>query len=1586
MRLALPPGLRAGFIVPLVAFAALLPTTFVHAAMPAGHSPSLELVAPAREAVVAERGLRFAWTAKSTERHFLLVSRQPFDASGWTRLPQADGIEVRELAKPVATLEEAGVTIAGETQLHWAAADMDRETGRVTFSEVRAVKVLPRFSNRVEASPYLHTSPIGKARAIERTGPDRIRLRAGYAIDPARGEPPLASNMREAPGQAATRTYLVYYGDADPEVTRKSILASGGWVVSHVPDRTFLVRMKSAGQFALQGEGGWVGAYQPAYKLSPRLQLDQDAERVVNLLVFQDGDLAGVRQAIAAAGGRVVLVSDNGINKIVRAALPGTRVPELSQQPDVAWIEPYVQPMLDNATDQWVTQTGASNNRRVWDMGIHGEGQVVNTSDSGINTAHNQFRDDGFPIGGFGDYPSHRKVIAYKKGSTNPEVTFGDHSGASYHGTHTGGTIAGSDDGLSTDIRDGVAKYAKIYFMDISGTNLGSGVDPFADLNDLFLPPYIGNAGGAARISSNSWGSAVQGDYDLNSLNVDQFTWNHPDFLMCFSNGNSGIAGSVGSPATSKNSVGVGGTQNGVSSTTQKSTIYSSTSRGPTQDGRQKPTICTPGLNVSSANGSGTTSYQSLSGTSMASPGAGAAAALMRQYLTEGWYPTGAKVPANGFAPSAALLKAMLVNSGTNMVTNSSLVDFQAPDFNVGYGRVNVDSVLYFAGDARRLLLVDQTEGLGNGQAIEYQVNVTDGSIPLEVSMTWTDYPGNPAAVAQLVNNLDLTVTNGIVTYKGNVYTNGVSATGGSYDFKNVEESVRVAAPATGLWTVRIEGVAVPFGPQPYGLCITGGVGTNAGSIALDRASYGSGSTVEIQVADVNAVGPLGVTVTSATEPAGETVSLTGSNGIFTGTLQLSPFDGAGGDGTLQVSNGDQIEATYSDASPVAALVARAQVAIEPPIVTAVDADVQGAGVLVSWTTDRNASSKVYYGTTPALGSSSALDPTAVFSHQLLLSGLDRGQSYYFDVESQDLSGGITRDDNGGMHYRFTTNDRSDLLLVLGVNDFERRDRYVSSLDALGWSYDIWEGPVSDSPPLGDLDSGLRSYKGVWWQPGLDVYPPLTDPARDALTQYLDNGGRLAIDGHDLAWALGDSTAATYSVARRAWLKNTLHTLYKLDPPGWPSVVGVGGDPISGAYTGGGAPYQEHRGGASGDEIDGDSGAGTLVFDWMSSITPDPAGIRWESNGPLGTPGTGVWAGAKTRLATMNYEWSSVDPANVPASATRTDIMSKTLVWLLGRNRPTVTVTAPNGGGTVSTDMLSIQWTESTAGGTLVGSRTIQYSVDGGQSWVTLSTSAGPSPYAWDLTSVPNTSQALVRVRIADNGSPAFTGSDASNATFTIDRVGGDVLGPVVVAGSIQSDPNPIDNQAPANLTASLSEATTGGDAIVEAEWSFGASPATAGNGNAMSGGFGGSTAAVSAALTTGTFPTGTRKIWVRGRDQAGNWGPASALSVVVNGNALVSVTELPRRLEMSQNVPNPMSTTTTISLALPQATRVDLAIFDLQGRKVRSLIQGGLPAGVHRVDWDRRDTAGHLVQPGVYYYRMVTPERSFQRKLVTLH
>lgn len=149
----------------------------------------------------------------------------------------------------------------------------------------------------------------------------------------------------------------------------------------------------------------------------------------------------------------------------------------------------------------------------------------------------------------------------------------------------------------------------------------------------MFITAY--NAG--ARLHTNSWGGGGS-SYNAAAMSADRFMWEHKDFLALFANGNAGPGvGSVGYPASAKSVVSVGATENGAGA----ENIASFSSNGPTADGRIKPTITAPGVNIISAdsdgiknsNNSGTLAY---SGTSMATPTVAGAAALVRQYYTEG--------------------------------------------------------------------------------------------------------------------------------------------------------------------------------------------------------------------------------------------------------------------------------------------------------------------------------------------------------------------------------------------------------------------------------------------------------------------------------------------------------------------------------------------------------------------------------------------------------------------------------------------------------------------------------------------------------------------------------------------------------------------------------------------------------------------------------------------------------------------------------------------------------------------------------------------------------------------------------------
>jgi len=88
----------------------------------------------------------------------------------------------------------------------------------------------------------------------------------------------------------------------------------------------------------------------------------------------------------------------------------------------------------------------------------------------------------------------------------------------------------------------------------------------------------------------------------------------------------------------------------------------------------------------------------------------------------------------------------------------------------------------------------------------------------------------------------------------------------------------------------------------------------------------------------------------------------------------------------------------------------------------------------------------------------------------------------------------------------------------------------------------------------------------------------------------------------------------------------------------------------------------------------------------------------------------------------------------------------------------------------------------------------------------------------------------------------------------------------------------------------------------------------------------------------------------------------------------------LPKTAALMQNYPNPFNPSTVISFSMPSAGRADLAIYDLLGRKVRTLVSGDMTAGNHDVAWDGTDALGNNVASGVYLYRLKATDVSLSR------
>ena len=92
-----------------------------------------------------------------------------------------------------------------------------------------------------------------------------------------------------------------------------------------------------------------------------------------------------------------------------------------------------------------------------------------------------------------------------------------------------------------------------------------------------------------------------------------------------------------------------------------------------------------------------------------------------------------------------------------------------------------------------------------------------------------------------------------------------------------------------------------------------------------------------------------------------------------------------------------------------------------------------------------------------------------------------------------------------------------------------------------------------------------------------------------------------------------------------------------------------------------------------------------------------------------------------------------------------------------------------------------------------------------------------------------------------------------------------------------------------------------------------------------------------------------------------------------------------PRSLQLAQNHPNPFNPRTAIAYAVPRAGKVSLRIYDLQGKLVRTLVDGEQPAGQHVVTWQGRDDHGSAVASGLYFSRLTTGDGDLVRKMTLL-
>jgi hypothetical protein len=405
---------------------------------------------------------------------------------------------------------------------------------RALFAVVFIVSLTAALPGASAASPSWGPAVRGSYLPTPDADLSLLHFTAGYRFDPVAGEPHFSAEQALPEPEGDARGYYLVQGYPPLAPDFRQFLADpGATPLRYHPQSAFIVHVDRATADALRAlpEVRWVGVYQPAYRVSPLLDTSAGARREVLVQLFDDADVNLVAARLVGLGAAITTTSVTEWNLRIIAMLDGDRLAEAARTDGVDWIERWEMMYPDNHNAQWVIQTNENGNRRVWDLGLTGAGQIVSLHDTGIHTDHCMFNDPAVPITAPGDYPTHRKVIAYDL----VFGTFGDNDG---HGTHTSCTFAGNDES-EVNTRDGMAKDARIFFTD-GGVTAGGGIYTPVDLNDLFIISYTGNSAGAARITSNSWGGGGFGTYTSRSADVDEFMWNHPDYLCLFSDGNDG--------------------------------------------------------------------------------------------------------------------------------------------------------------------------------------------------------------------------------------------------------------------------------------------------------------------------------------------------------------------------------------------------------------------------------------------------------------------------------------------------------------------------------------------------------------------------------------------------------------------------------------------------------------------------------------------------------------------------------------------------------------------------------------------------------------------------------------------------------------------------------------------------------------------------------------------------------------------------------------------------------------------------------------------------------------------------------------
>ncbi len=370
----------------------------------------------------------------------------------------------------------------------------------------------------------------------------------------------------------------------------------------------------------------------------------------------------------------------------------------------------------------------------------------------------------------------------------------------SNHGSYVAGIFVGN--GTENPIKKGMAYSSNLLVQSIGNDTSGL-LNPPNNISDLFAESELYNA----RVHSNSYASALSlSIYNLHSRRIDAYSNDvNRNMVIVYGAGNSGPnLSTVSSHSSAKNMISVGA----ISGLIFPYTVAPASSRGPTNDGRIKPDLVTPGTQISTTQK--ITNYLYADGTSMSAPSAAGASALVFDYLAQN---------RSYENPTSALIRAILIAGAEHIGED---LYGTVPNNYEGFGLVNLNRSLEIYPN-HKTYYSDAQYNLSTGDSAFFSYEVENSSVPLRVALVWTDPPciGIISYCAQgaLINDLDLKVTAPDGSWW---YGNSNESNLNNADRLNVIELVSLDEPQVGNYSIEVSSYVSTSGLQDFALVVIG--------------------------------------------------------------------------------------------------------------------------------------------------------------------------------------------------------------------------------------------------------------------------------------------------------------------------------------------------------------------------------------------------------------------------------------------------------------------------------------------------------------------------------------------------------------------------------------------------------------------------------------------------------------------------------------------------------------------------------------------------------------------------------------------